>query len=677
MSSADTSSTNSAAGGASSGDSAGPATKEFDDSTFVFHIDIVLLCVFGLYVLFTLPRAFARICRTSELRAGHLLRSGGSHRIVPLPLGSAGDLQQVNASRPELDSELSHSYNSHAHLVSNLSASGKSRKYNPPPRVPRLSTLIHPFIGYALNYRVAPSMSVAKLFILAVYLGIVFYAAFYKSDPFSAPIRAGFVGMSQIPIVVALATKNNLLSYLSGTGYEKLNFIHRFGGRLIALGVNVHALGYIYQWSIAGTVMEEIKAPPILAGLVGLAGVDLLAFFSIQFVRQRFYNFFFISHIVGFFVFLIAAIIHFPVTIPYCAAAFAVYGFDHLLRAIKTRFATGTLVAIPALGSTVVSVPDLGHGWRAGQHVRLRVVSPSASSALGPFGYCWAWLVGRARPFTISTASGGDGGLQLIVKKKHGGWTGDLFDMAQVQDRVAEDKWMDTEKGVSTGGSREVRVMVEGPYGKSLVCFLQAWYESLTRAYDAGGPGYTLFASYSGALLVAGGSGITFVLSVLSDLLQKHEEGRSRLRVVQVVWSVADPSALTALLPTVVSFLQPRPSPYGSLQVRIAVHYTRAPPTGSLEALSSLPQPAGLNLCSGRANLSMSLAETADAVLLAQPMSYSRDDEGRFLPPSGIIVGVCGPVELGDEVGNAVGNMDWKKWREVGGVEAYEEVFGW
>lgn len=50
-----------------------------------------------------------------------------------------------------------------------------------------------------------------------------------------------------------------------------------------------------------------------------------------------------------------------------------------------------------------------------------------------------------------------------------------------------------------------------------------------------------MFTSYSGALLVAGGSGVTFILSVLEDILQKHAEGRSRLRVIEVVWSVSDP----------------------------------------------------------------------------------------------------------------------------------------
>ena len=46
-------------------------------------------------------------------------------------------------------------------------------------------------------------------------------------------------------------------------------------------------------------------------------------------------------------------------------------------------------------------------------------------------------------------------------------------------------------------------------------------------------------------LLVAGGSGITFVLSILEDLVQKHAKGHSRVCAIDVIWSVADPCKLT------------------------------------------------------------------------------------------------------------------------------------
>lgn len=50
-----------------------------------------------------------------------------------------------------------------------------------------------------------------------------------------------------------------------------------------------------------------------------------------------------------------------------------------------------------------------------------------------------------------------------------------------------------------------------------------------------------MYSSFSGALIIAGGSGITYALGVVQDLLQKDREGRSRLKVIELVWSVRDP----------------------------------------------------------------------------------------------------------------------------------------
>ena len=60
-------------------------------------------------------------------------------------------------------------------------------------------------------------------------------------------------------------------------------------------------------------------------------------------------------------------------------------------------------------------------------------------------------------------------------------------------------------------------------------------------SFSQGGPGYTLYTAYSGAVLVAGGSGISYVMSVLDDMLRKHENGMSHVRVIEVIWSVMDP----------------------------------------------------------------------------------------------------------------------------------------
>lgn len=57
-----------------------------------------------------------------------------------------------------------------------------------------------------------------------------------------------------------------------------------------------------------------------------------------------------------------------------------------------------------------------------------------------------------------------------------------------------------------------------------------------------------MFASYSAAVFVVGGSGITFALAALQDLIQKDLQAQSRVKVIHLVWSIQDPSAYPDIL---------------------------------------------------------------------------------------------------------------------------------
>lgn len=50
-----------------------------------------------------------------------------------------------------------------------------------------------------------------------------------------------------------------------------------------------------------------------------------------------------------------------------------------------------------------------------------------------------------------------------------------------------------------------------------------------------------MFPSFSGALLIAGGSGITFALGIAQDLIQKDLDGNSRVKTIEIVWAIQDP----------------------------------------------------------------------------------------------------------------------------------------
>lgn len=58
---------------------------------------------------------------------------------------------------------------------------------------------------------------------------------------------------------------------------------------------------------------------------------------------------------------------------------------------------------------------------------------------------------------------------------------------------------------------------------------------------SAGGPGHCVFASFTSVLLVIGGSGISFALATIQELMQQDEQGKSRVSHIELVWSVRDP----------------------------------------------------------------------------------------------------------------------------------------
>lgn len=73
-----------------------------------------------------------------------------------------------------------------------------------------------------------------------------------------------------------------------------------------------------------------------------------------------------------------------------------------------------------------------------------------------------AWFLYRARPFTI--AAGPDAGGMMLQIKALGSWSRNLLRMAEDTDDVGL-KEVSTCAGHGRGSAREVRVIVEGPYG--------------------------------------------------------------------------------------------------------------------------------------------------------------------------------------------------------------------
>lgn len=586
------------------------------DDDLVYHADILIFGIILIFTLASLPRAYARFSRRSEWSQGHILRS-----VVHLP-----------STRPKINLNLSLSYPVDPQKASfvDFDPADSSTTCEPlpyqnrvrlafvvdekalpmiPNRDPTASSLLH-HVTSLFRHRIHDNYSVGQILLMLAYISIIFYVSFYKSNPFTDPHRAGFVITSQIPFVYALATKNNIIGMMVGVGYEKLNYLHRLVGRLMVIGANVHFLGYVYKWSLAGTISEKLAEDYIRWGIVALICLDLLGFCSTEYVRSKSYNLFIATHVVSLIIFLFAACYHEPTCVPYVMAACVFYILDHIVRAVKTRVTIAKLRPLPELGITRVEVPSLNAGWRAGQHVRLRVLSSS-------MGW-WGWS--EVHPFTIANVTETSEGMVLMCKKT-GRWTSSLFNMAQTATYG--------ETGMEVG--RDVRVMVEGPYG---------------------GVGHTVMSSYSGAMFVVGGSGVSFALSAVQDLIQAATD----VKVIDIIWSIQDPASLTPLLPLFTSMIEKSPS----TRVNVRVFYTRA--TGT--TFDGMYLPPGISFMPGRPKLNKLLDGAITDTMAA----------GGF---NGVFVGVCGPVALANSTARVVKESDIRLCTAVGGIKLHEETFGW
>jgi ferric-chelate reductase len=104
---------------------------------------------------------------------------------------------------------------------------------------------------------------------------------------------AGFISMAQLPIVFLFATKNSIVSFLlgPGVGYEKLNFLHRWSGRVMFFAALLHGALWI------NVLLKRGK--PILGekdettGIVAFAFLALIVLISLRPGRKFIYQTFF------------------------------------------------------------------------------------------------------------------------------------------------------------------------------------------------------------------------------------------------------------------------------------------------------------------------------------------------------------------------------------------------
>ncbi|KAF9788128.1 ferric reductase NAD binding domain-containing protein [Thelephora terrestris] len=396
-------------------------------------------------------------------------------------------------------------------------------------RLPLAITNVYRVLAFRTTFTIGPfSLNLAEVALTIAYIVALFVWSFINTTSLNGTKfarqyynnRVANIACGQLPLVVALGTKNNIVGMITGLSHEKINYMHRMTARVVFVLLSVHA-GVRLKFLKSGSLQTQF----IQVGILAISSFGSLIIVSLRPVRKAAYELFFFLHFIMVLIFLVGGYIHTkdPGVAYWFWVSFIIWGLDRFIRLVRlTAFnysyfgfkrGTGTMDAdIELLSPHLVRLrlfrPPHFH-WSPGQAAYL--IMPGVSTI--PF---------EAHPFTIASVDTTDDEPQWKATPT-----------TEEKEALAETKpyWKElvflinvhsgfTRKlrDVSEKGSK-LKVFVDGPYGKS---------PDLTK--------------YDTSVLIAGGSGVSFTLPLFLDGIKNAAAGNSNAKRIVFIWSIRDRS---------------------------------------------------------------------------------------------------------------------------------------
>ena len=368
------------------------------------------------------------------------------------------------------------------------------------------------------GFKVPPLGTVA---LVVIYLAFVLALEFSDNSIEGAQywqglgVRAGWLAVAQMPLLILLINKNSVIGTLTGTSWERLNVLHRWSARIMLLLAIFHFAFQSYGWQKYGLTRLEWQTDD--CPTTGIAAFALLLWMNISTVaplRHLSYEIFVAQHIITFFGFIIAIMFHLPSTAlssrVYIYIPIGLYLADRLLRFTllawnNARVSRAAMIQLDG-GVTKLRISNRAiKRWRPGSHVLLSIPK---------FGFL------QSHPATILSTPESHNGDLVFVLKGHRGFTSKIYHGANSSSEalIADNKeTSDIEQSAQISHVTHAAI-VDGPYGGS----------------------QSDFAAFDSVLLLAGSTGITFNLSLLQDLADRSIKQGKKLPVrrVHLVWCV-------------------------------------------------------------------------------------------------------------------------------------------
>ncbi|KAH9888601.1 ferric reductase like transmembrane component [Xylariomycetidae sp. FL2044] len=332
----------------------------------------------------------------------------------------------------------------------------------------------------------------------------------YGSPPVA--VRSGMIAVAMTPWIVATSMKANLLTLITGIGPERLNVFHRWAGYLCLFLSLVHAVPFYIQpvWDDGGMDVFESLFPEgsgvvYGTGIACLVPLVWLCVASLPVIRRVAYEVFVTLHVPVGLVYVGCLFWHtknFLASWDYLYATVAVWVSCYLMRFFKlnwvkpwrrSAFIVGDEAAITLMTENAIKITiPTQMRWKPGQYVYLRM--PGISFV-------------DNHPFTISSLCSEDFPSEYgeryrdctLVFKPYGGFTRRVLQTA-----------------IDKGPFHTYRAYLDGPYG------------GMRRE----------LAAFDTCILIAGGSGVTALMSQLLNLIKRMRDGKAITKKVVVVWAL-------------------------------------------------------------------------------------------------------------------------------------------
>ena len=342
---------------------------------------------------------------------------------------------------------------------------------------------------------------------------------YYRSIAFGSPpvaIRAGMIAVAMMPWIIALSTKANFITLMTGIGPERLNVLHRWAAYICLLLSLIHTIPFYITpvWDQGGlqTFKNFFTGQYYIygTGLAALIPLCVLCVHSLPFLRSWMYELFVALHVPISIVYLGMLFWHchnYLTSWNYLWATAAIWACSYCARLFylnwtnpwRMSWLIGEEAAVTILPENAVKVTiPTEVKWTPGQYVYLRM--PGIS-------------VFENHPFTIASLCSDDFPSDYgeeyrdmtLVFRPFGGFTRKVLNSA-----------------IDNGPEKTYRAFVDGPYG------------GMRRD----------LASFDTVILFAGGSGITAIVSHLLNLIKKMRDSKAVTKKIHVVWALKRPETL-------------------------------------------------------------------------------------------------------------------------------------